>query len=271
MIAAKLIVGVAVAIPAASLCINRRLYHIATVRSVTITRAEKRRAVMVDLAIGLGLPIMEMILQYIPQGHRFNIFGDVGCYPFTYSTPVALALVSVPPVLIGMVSACYAVLSIRAFAKSRSQFNEYLSHNNHSNLNSSRYVRLMCLASVDILCVVPLAIYAIYVNVSSGNISPWKGWADTHAGFSRVDQTPAFIWHSIPGAVNSLEMSRWLTVACAFIFFAFFGFADEAMKNYRSYVQTVSKKVGLSTGSTSEGSFSVTGYVLFFSLSGDNC
>ena len=62
-ISSKLIVGVAVAIPAASLCINRRLYHIASVKSVTVTKAEKRRQVMVDLAIGLGLPVMEMVLR----------------------------------------------------------------------------------------------------------------------------------------------------------------------------------------------------------------
>ena len=62
-ISSKFIVGTAVAIPAASLCINRRLYHIASVKSVTVTKAEKRRQIMVDLAIGLGLPVMEMILR----------------------------------------------------------------------------------------------------------------------------------------------------------------------------------------------------------------
>lgn len=56
-------VGTAVAIPAASLCINRRLYRIASVRRVMITKAEKRQQVMVDLAIGLGLPILEMVLR----------------------------------------------------------------------------------------------------------------------------------------------------------------------------------------------------------------
>jgi Pheromone A receptor len=50
-----------VAIPAASLCINRRLYKIATLKSVTITASEKRRAVMVDLLIGIGIPILQMI------------------------------------------------------------------------------------------------------------------------------------------------------------------------------------------------------------------
>lgn len=52
-----------VAIPAASLCINRRLYKIATMKTVTVTASEKRRAVMIDLLIGVGLPILQMIFR----------------------------------------------------------------------------------------------------------------------------------------------------------------------------------------------------------------
>jgi len=49
-------------VPAASLCASRRIYLIASVRKVTISRAERRRQVVVDLAIGLGLPIIFLIL-----------------------------------------------------------------------------------------------------------------------------------------------------------------------------------------------------------------
>ena len=62
-LASRYIIGVSVAIPAASLCINRRLYLITTVQSVTKSKAEKHRDVMVDLAIGLGIPLLEMILR----------------------------------------------------------------------------------------------------------------------------------------------------------------------------------------------------------------
>ncbi|KAF8055249.1 pheromone B alpha 1 receptor [Lyophyllum atratum] len=256
-ISARFLVGVAVAIPAASLCINRRLYHIASVRSVTVTKAEKRRAIMVDLAIGLGLPILEMILQYIPQGHRFNIFGDVGCFPFTYNTPVGIALVSVPPVLIGCVSAVYSILSIRAFARSRAQFKELLS--GQSNLSTNRYLRLMMLAGIETALTIPLGILAIVENCTVGYVSPWKGWADTHWGFSRVDQIPSILWRSNPELERSLEMTRFFIIICALVFFGFFGFAEEARKNYRSAVQSVAKVVGVSTGSSSFGIFSSTG------------
>lgn len=63
--ATRITIGLSVAIPAASLCINRRLYLIASVKSVTITKAEKRRAILVDLAIGLGIPLLQMILRML--------------------------------------------------------------------------------------------------------------------------------------------------------------------------------------------------------------
>lgn len=247
-ISSRLIIGVNVAIPAASLCINRRLYHISSANTVTITRAEKRRAIMVDLAIGVGIPVLQMILQYIPQGHRFDIYEDIGCFPFTYNTPVAYPLVVIWPIVIGMVSAVYCVLSIKAFYKRRTQFKELLSSNN--NLSSNRYFRLMCLAGIEVIGTVPMGIYALVVNVEAG-VSPWKGWADTHYDFSKVGQFPAIQWRMNPTLVKSLELSRWSVVGCAIIFFGFFGFADEARKNYRAAVATVAKRMGYSTMTSS--------------------
>ena len=274
-LATKFFIGATVAIPAASLCINRRLYHISSVRSVTITKAEKRRNVMVDLAIGLGIPVLEMILRtwlhyvlcyfcvlislldYIPQGHRYNIFEDIGCLPSTYNTWVAYVLVYCVPIAIGCVSAVYAFLSIKNFNKSRLQFNDLLS--SYNNLTSSRYVRLMCLAATELLLTLPLGSFSIYLNVRAG-ISPWISWADTHFGFSRVDQTLAIYWRMDPTNNISLELTRWLPIFCAFVFFGFFGFADEARKNYRSVFETVVKRVGITTSSIgSKTAFTSTG------------
>lgn len=193
---------------------------------------------------------LTLATEYIAQGHRFNIFEDVGCFPATYNTPVAYAIVWCPPVAIGMVSALYAIQSIRAFNESRTQFNELLS--SYSNLTSSRYLRLMCLAGVEVVCTVPLGSFAIYLNAKAG-IFPWISWADTHYNFSRVDQFPALLWRLTSNSEVSVELTRWLIVICAFVFFGFFGFADEAKKNYRSAFATVAKRVGLttSTGATS--------------------
>jgi len=248
-ISARIIIGSNVAIPAASMCINRRLYHISCVRSVTVTKAEKRRAVMVDMAIGLGIPIIFMVLQYIPQGHRFDIWEDIGCYPFTYNTPVALVLVSIPPIIIGLISGVYGVLSIRSFLKLRSQFQEVLSVN--KNLRVGRYLRLMTLSGIETISTLSIGIYVLYLNTTV--LEPWKGWEDTHVNFSFVGQYPAVLWRAAPIA-PMIELSRWLVVVCAVVFFVFFGFAEEARKNYRSAAQSVAKHVGVSTSSFGTGS-----------------
>jgi hypothetical protein len=52
-----------VAIPACSLCINRQLYKAATAKVIMPTDAEKRRAVIQDLMIGVGLPILQIIAR----------------------------------------------------------------------------------------------------------------------------------------------------------------------------------------------------------------
>jgi pheromone a factor receptor len=74
-------IGATVAFPVASLCIARRLYLIASVRSASVSIADvrhkhlylpsdgsdnfdqKRRAVLVDLGIGIGIPVLAMILR----------------------------------------------------------------------------------------------------------------------------------------------------------------------------------------------------------------
>lgn len=234
---------------------------------------------MVDLAIGLGIPILEMILrelycsvmhsdntyssyiEYIPQGHRFNIFEEIGCFPYTYTTPVSFPTVWCWPAAIGCVSAVYCGsysivissltllilctgLTIRTLAKRRSEFNQLLSGNN--NLNSSRYLRLMGLAGIDMCFTVPWGAYSIYLN-AVGGIEPWLGWADTHSHFGYVGQFPAFEWKMSHLTITSLELSRWSLVLCSFIFFAFFGFAQEARKNYRLAFNSVAKRVGYTT------------------------
>ncbi|KAF8239202.1 STE3-domain-containing protein [Tricholoma matsutake] len=238
-ISARIYIGINVAIPATSLCIARRLYRITAIRNVMITRAERRQTVMIDFAIGVGLPVLGVILQYIPEGHRFDIFEDVGCFPAIYNTPVALILVSGPPILIGCVSAFYGVMSIWAFNNSRKQFNELLSG---SRLTNYRYLRLICLSAVVSFVTLILGTFALIVNCIRG-IEPWKGWADTHLDFSHINFYPAIFWRSIPIEETSIELSRWLSVMCAFIFFAFFGFAEEARKNYCNAIQFLVKRI----------------------------
>jgi hypothetical protein len=75
-------------------------------------------------------------------------------------------------------------------------------------------------------------------------VYPWVSWDDTHWGYSRVFQFPRVVLNKAPVAIVGLETTRWVAVLCVFVFFGFFGFADEAMKNYRLLASTVAKRLG---------------------------
>jgi len=96
----------------------------------------------------------------------------------------------------------------------------------------SRYFRLMALAMCDILFTTPLAIFNIWLNVTLAPMGPWVSWEDTHFDYGRVVRYPAILWRRSHILVISVESTRWAAPLCAIVFFAFFGLADEAKKNY---------------------------------------
>ncbi|KAJ3759519.1 pheromone receptor [Lentinula raphanica] len=241
-ISIQLIGAAGVGIPASTLCITRRLYRITSTRTVSITRDDKKRLIYEDLAISAGLPLLVMLLHMIVQPHRFNILEEYGCSLPTYNTLPAYFLYYMWPILLGMVSFVYSSLTLRTFYIRRIQFNQILSSNN--SINPSRYIRLMLLALIDIMCTIPLGIYIIYIELKGVDLAPWVSWDDTHFDFGRVVLVPAVVWRSDPTDATAVQINRWVPIFCAFIFFALFGFAEEAIKNYRLAFWFVAHRIG---------------------------
>jgi pheromone a factor receptor len=113
-------------------------------------------------------------------------------------------------------------------------------------LSRGRYIRLMAISAVEILGTIPLGTFYIVHNSKLG-VTPWRGWAFTHEHYSEVIQVPASIWKNDPDSVLGLEMYRWSLVLCAFLFFALFGFANEARQNYRRLYTSIASRIGYST------------------------
>lgn len=122
---------------------------------------------------------------------------------------------------------------------------------NKSSLSFGRYFRLMALACTELLLTVPLSSFVIYLNATTQPVGPWISWDNTHFAFSRVDQFPALIWRRNHELVVAMELGRWTNPACALIFFAYFGFADEAKKNYKAAFRFIARKIYFSSSANS--------------------
>jgi pheromone a factor receptor len=114
-----------------------------------------------------------------------------------------------------------------------------------SGLSESLYIRLMALSTVEILGTIPLASFWIAFDIKEG-LRKWGSWADIHSHYSVIHQIPSIVWKHDSRSVVALELSRWSLVLCAFIFFAFFGLAEEAMKRYRLVYTSLARLVGSS-------------------------
>lgn len=102
----------------------------------------------------------------------------------------------------------------------------------NKNPNQNRYNRLIGLTAFQILLSLPAIIFILYVDSQVLTVHPWISWEDTHFDYSFVGQIPSFEWRADPVLQAVAEFDRWLPVVCAFSFFAFFGFAEEARRNY---------------------------------------
>ncbi|EGN91696.1 hypothetical protein SERLA73DRAFT_192129 [Serpula lacrymans var. lacrymans S7.3] len=213
----------------ALLCIIRRLYRIITMKAVNQSVREARRDLIVDLCIGIGLPILILSLQYIVEFCDFEIFEDVGCFPAVNITAPSIPIFVMWPAVFALVTAIYAGLTIYATIKRKAYRREIMSSN--QALQFGHYWRLLTLTGIGIVCTLPYGMLEFFVNV----LPPYQpyNWDIEHTGFSEGQETPASLWANDAVSVYSMEINRWSPLFNALVFFAFFGFTKEARQDYR--------------------------------------
>jgi hypothetical protein len=131
-------------------------------------------------------------------------------------------------------------MAIRSFYKRQRLFKQ-MTHT--QGASRGMYLRLMALSTTEIIGTIPLGTYFIVTNAKAG-VTPWQGWAYTHSHYSDVPRIAGFVWKNDPSVAHGLEMFRWSLVACAFVFFAYFGFADETRQLYRRMYNSIATRIG---------------------------
>ncbi|KAG5641596.1 hypothetical protein DXG03_004671 [Asterophora parasitica] len=169
------------------------------------------------------------MLYYIVQGHRYDIFEDTGCQAALYISIPAVFIVWFPQLLFSVITLIYAALALSHFMRRRLTFAAHL-QNSNSALTPNRYFRLIAMSVTEMVWGTTFTAFNLYNNVSPG-LRPWTNWDDVHSNFSRVDFFPTA---SIPPQFLRVMMVFWWTLpVSSIIFFIFFGFGEEAKKEYR--------------------------------------
>ncbi|KAJ7908598.1 pheromone A receptor-domain-containing protein [Mycena leptocephala] len=221
-ISIRIAMAASVGLPAASLCINHRLYEIASVPpAAVLSKHTKRRAIIVDSFISGLFPSLYIVLQLVVQRHRFNILEDIGCTVDLYDSLPTYFIAYTAPTLLSFGSFVYCALAMSAMSASRANLAEVLSP--HKNLTPSRFLRLTGLALATLFLTIPLGLLNIAANATAAALS-----------------TQRSLWTASETNHLAVELARWMGPACALTFFALFGVAEEAREHYMRAFTAVS-------------------------------
>jgi pheromone a factor receptor len=124
----------------------------------------------------------------------------------------------------------YLGLALRHFMLRRMTFAAHLNSSN-SALTTTRYLRLMMMAGLQMIWSITITAYALWFTVMAVPIRPWTTWADVHSEFSRIDQYPS-IFTPQPILIGYYVL-WWMVPISTFIFVAFFAFGRDAVEEYK--------------------------------------
>ncbi|KAF8890818.1 GPCR fungal pheromone mating factor [Gymnopilus junonius] len=251
-ISSKIIIGANVALPASVFCLCIHLERVSSVRNVSTSHTLKRRRQYIDALLCFGVPMIYMALHYIIQGHRIDIIEDFGCRANTYVSIPSIFLLWVPPLFFSLGSFVLSALAFRNFWIRRITFARHLQSN--SALTPSRYFRLMAMSLVQMFWGIAVTAFNMWFTMRDG-LRPWISFSDVHFNFSRVVVFPTIF---IPQQDLLFTYLLWWAVPVStFLFFIFFAFGRDAMKEYSAcsaWIKRVIFRVSESSTKSKTGS-----------------
>ncbi|CAE6452413.1 unnamed protein product [Rhizoctonia solani] len=239
-ICTKLIIGANWGFSSSTVCISRRLAQVSSPHYTIANVTDRRRRIIFEIVMCVVFPLIAMALHYVVQGHRFDILEDFGCNPTTYVSVAALFIVDLPPLIMGFITLVYSSIALRWFVRRRAQFQVVL-QSNDSGLTTSRYLCLIALAITEMLFATAMTIFVLVIILEDNGLRPWVSWDFVHSDWLRVDQfakdmAPQYVW-------DRFLLVWYMVPITSVIFFAFFGFGQEAKAEYAKYFNFVKTKI----------------------------
>ncbi|VDB95833.1 unnamed protein product [Peniophora sp. CBMAI 1063] len=234
--------------PMATLIITRRLYLIASLQTVELP-SKRRWDLAVEWTLGLVIPLLVAgPIYYVNQGTRFAIDESFGC-AITFELSVLEILVldswTIVPPLVSI--AIYYPEVAKLYYRQRKDINSFLRSN--SSVSRTNYLRILILASIDILLTLPLAIVDITLKIVQGLDNPssfpfYPGWTLLHTAWEPESFSYAEQQSFGTAYVAGSYFSNWSSPVLAFAIFGLFGLTSEARTSYWRIICTIGRWFG---------------------------
>ncbi|KZV61584.1 hypothetical protein PENSPDRAFT_643237 [Peniophora sp. CONT] len=262
--------------PMATLIITRRLHLIVSLQSVDLPDKAAVRWLFIPLLV--AGPLCETVAvsyptaleltsaDYINQIARFEVLEGFGCTngldgSILYYLTIQSWTV-IPPLLSVLI---YYPKVARIFYRQSRDINRFL----HSNGSVSRtnYLRILALASIDILLTLPVGIVNIALSVSSnlaqGGFSFYPGWDVVHGDWTPIVYTYAELKAFGPSTLAEYYFAYWASPALAFTIFGLFGLTAEARASYWCIICAVCSRLGWDLTTREQDARSTSGTIDF--------
>ncbi|KLO14134.1 fungal pheromone STE3G-protein-coupled receptor [Schizopora paradoxa] len=229
------------------------LFKITRIRGVSIMdeKAQRRRTLIIDLSLALGLPVLIMALPIIVQTYRYNIIEEVGCQSAAYSY-ISYIVLYLPQFVLNLTAIVLAPFTLRRFIRHRREMNEVISY--QTNVTPNKYTRVMVATYLTLLIeLVDFATFALIftVHLVLGHEStynyPYFSWNFIHDTLSYIIQTSASNWGAAGNEwqIFQYKWDEWVYVLHAIVFCCIFGTTQEARRRYRFAFHFILRDTGL--------------------------
>lgn len=137
-----------------------------------------------------------------------------------------------------------SALALRLFIARRYQFARLL-ESSQSAISTSRFIRLIALAALQIAYTVPIALCLRIIQFVTIPLNHYDSWENVHFGFNYVGIITLHQFELGPKAYARLqELNYWSYAMSCAIFFMFFGLGEESIASYRRWLSKIMPCLG---------------------------
>ncbi|VDB86834.1 unnamed protein product [Peniophora sp. CBMAI 1063] len=236
-IVTRLNIAVDVGMNMAPLLITRRLYQIASLRSLSLPdRKAKRMNRIIEWTLGFVWPLVAAgPLYYVLETTRFNIIQGYGCTNGVTESILTILLTQIYALLPPLISVLvYYPKVAYIFYRQNKDINEFL----HSDDSVSRtgYLHVLAAGSMDILLTLPFAlVFFAFLLRNSGDLRSlpfYPGWEAVHSDWTILTFTYSEAVSGGAYSVATYYIQLWTTPIESFVIFGLFGLTKEARTSY---------------------------------------